>query len=373
MTDTSTPRLNSARVSQACTGAAAIAVLAGLVAVATLPATAGANPVKNGNAPGNSGNTPAANNGSSPGNSGNTPAAQNWNNGNAGGNSGNSGGGGGSPATVIAPELPETLMLTAIIRDFRAHGEAGGHPDFQRYTGSHAAVGLVSEYLGSDGKPQLASTKGRVISSEWRNAAGRPIMPGLYNAQLGDTPGSFVAGESTQISSTNGVNRFNEWFNDTPGVNQSKQVDITLVRQGNTSVYVFDSALHEPYKSKGGFFPIDNDLFGNYEGWNKNFHFTTEIETEFIFHRDANHTFMFTGDDDVWVFIDGQLVIDLGGLHPRREQMIDLNRLEWLECGESYSLKVFHAERRTSESNFRIETTLQLRTINLPATAGMFD
>ena len=100
---------------------------------------------------------------------------------------------------------------------------------------------------------------------------------------------------------------------------------------------------------------------------------TTEIETEFTYVQGAGYVFKFTGDDDVWVFIDGKLVIDLGSLHPVREQFIALDRLDWLEDGETYRLKIFHAERRTSASNFRMETTLPLRPVTIPSITAAFD
>lgn len=190
-----------------------------------------------------------------------------------------------------------------------------------------------------------------------------------------DTPGVMVpsgsgVGSDTQLSTEE---NFSQWFRDVPGVNSSKVVPLTLNRVEGTNRYVMDSRYDEPWKSLGGFFPINGDMFGNYNGWDKNFHFTTEIRTQFVYERGANHVFTFSGDDDVWVFIDGKLVMDLGGLHPRREQTLELDRLDFLEDNKAYELVVFHAERHTTESNFRIETTLVLRNAEMPNVTNMFD
>lgn len=270
--------------------------------------------------------------------------------------------------------LPATLDLTAVIRDFKAKEQQGGHKDFQAYSGS-TTVGLVEDTVGRDGKPVPKSLRGMKISSQYKNKAGKNINPALYDQALGDVKGSLVTGDAA--NGFYSYDSFNQWYNDVAGVNTSKTVNLSLKRTANTNRYVFDSAADEPYKTRGGFFPINGELYGNYgnnsAGKMSNFHFTTEIDTEFVFEKGKGQVFTFTGDDDVWVFIAGKLVIDLGGLHSKSEQTIDLDRLSWLNDGQVYSLKVYHAERRTSESNFRVETSIKLRQVEAPATSGLYD
>jgi fibro-slime domain-containing protein len=266
--------------------------------------------------------------------------------------------------------LPASISLDATIRDFKANGETGGHPDFQFFSGS-TTIGLVRDTLDSSGKPVVASLRGRTIGSEFRDSAGRFINPALYSAARGD-----VAGLLSNGGSGNGLTsaeRFSQWYRDVSGVNVSKQVALSLARQPNTNRYVFNSATDAPYAARGGFFPINGELYGNYANTGKNFHFTTEINTEFVYKRGQGQVFKFTGDDDVWVFIGGRLAIDLGGLHSIKEQYIDLDRLSWLQDGQVCTLNIFHAERRTTQSNFRIETTLELRSVLPPATTNLHD
>jgi fibro-slime domain-containing protein len=266
--------------------------------------------------------------------------------------------------------LPEKLQLRAVIRDFKGKNEKNGHPDFESYGNSAITTGLVQDTLDGEGKPVFKAKRGKQITTEFTDSAGRKILPSLCDTSKGDKPGKLDDVSSDQLT---GAAQFDQWYRDTPGTNLSKVVVMELIRVSGTNRYVFDSASDEPYKAKGGFFPIDGDGWGNTPGWNKNFGFTTEIDTTFFFERSKGHVFTFTGDDDVWVFIDGKLVMDLGGLHPRREQTLELNRLSWLEDGKVHKLKVFHAERHTSESNFRIETTLNLVPADLPQGSALFD
>ena len=61
--------------------------------------------------------------------------------------------------------------------------------------------------------------------------------------------------------------------------------------------------------------------------------------------------------DRFWVFIDDQLVIDLGGVHGVAMQTVNIDALG-LQAGVTYPLDVFHAERHTTQSNFRIDTSI---------------
>ncbi|GJM18253.1 MAG: hypothetical protein DHS20C14_04660 [Phycisphaeraceae bacterium] len=270
--------------------------------------------------------------------------------------------------------LPEKRALQAIIRDFRGADEANGHADFQSFSGD-TTVGLVEPMLDADGRPVAADLRGQKIVTNYTDADGRPINPALYDATFGDTIGVLETGPSSN-GLTSAVS-FSQWYRDIPGINASTQVDLVLTREPGTDRYVFDSDIDTPYAARGGFFPIDGALYGDYhqlrDGEAHNYHFTTHIATEFTHTPADEQVFSFTGDDDVWVFVDGRLVLDLGGLHSKREQTVDISRLDWLVAGENYRLDIFHAERRFRDSNFRIETTLRLRKSDLPPSSGLHD
>ncbi len=288
-----------------------------------------------------------------------------------------------SMATGPAPSAPETpkpadayshlpakLALNAVIRDVKGRSEEGGHPDFEFYGNTYVRMGLLKDTLDAEGKPSVLSLQGTDIRKSYLDASGQIIYPAQFDPARGDRKGELASCDDNMITSEAS---FASWYRDTRGVNLTKVIPLVLERQPGTDRYVFDSAIHEPYKTLGGFFPIDGDLFGNFAGWNHNFHFTTEVRTTFLFKRGTGQVFKFTGDDDVWVFVDGKLVLDLGGLHPKREMFLELDRLDWLENGGVYPLVVFHAERHTRESNFRIETSILLRAVEPPPAEGLAD
>lgn len=269
--------------------------------------------------------------------------------------------------------LPSTITLTGVVRDFREKSVSGGHADFERDPTSGFAQYLqqCNDELDEEGKPVFRST-GNKLSSQWRDRQGRNIIntKSYLNRLTGDVAGSMAstAGGSTTTSAA-----FAQWFRDVPNVNVSRQLPVTLVRQPGTNTYTFNDRTDATYSGRGGFFPINGELFGNSRNDNKNFHFTYELATEFVYRRGSGQVFTFTGDDDVFVFVDNKLVIDIGGVHSAASQSIDLDRCNWLEDGQTYSLKFFFAERHRTQSNFRIDTTLQLRSVDPPTTTNLYD
>lgn len=212
-------------------------------------------------------------------------------------------------------------MLFGTVRDFKLGSLSEGHPDFETApdsTRQDGVSGIVLSQLGDDGKPVYAE----------------PTDP--------------LAGMS-------GKDNFDQWYRDTPGVNQTYIVAMKLYNVDGVST--FSASVNNGRDAQdSSYFPLDGAGFGN-EELDHNFAFTTEIHTAFIYK--GGETFTFVGDDDVWVFVDKQLVIDLGGRHSQLKGSIELDTLGLTE-GETYSLDVFNAERHTTQSNFRIDTTLTL-------------
>jgi len=216
--------------------------------------------------------------------------------------------------------LASTITLNGTIRDFHSGAGNPGQPWFEGNIDGQVVTGLVSSTLND-------ATKDPV-----RTAVAAGSMPGSS---------SF----------------FYNWYNNT-AINSSANYAITLNNGGSGNVYSY---------SNNSFFPIDNQLFGN-EGNSHNYHFTYEVHTDFTY--TGGESFTFFGDDDLWVYINNQLVIDLGGVHTSASKTVNLDTLS-LTLGQTYDFDLFFAERHTSQSNFMMETSIALNQNPVPEPTTM--
>lgn len=219
-------------------------------------------------------------------------------------------------------------IIPVVFRDFTQD-----HPDFEMdFSGDGVRLNLIAKTLGTDGKPVFASS------------LGCPARQGTQECRT-----DYNADRPVITSATT----FDQWYRDVGGTTNMKfDRELELVEDQNTGLYKYTSS---------DFFPIGPmEGFGiTPPGQGKNFLFTTEIHLTFTYV--ANQKFSFRGDDDLWIFINKQLALDLGSMHGVESGTIDFDAQAaalGITPGRAYSMDIFHAERHTSASNFTIETNI---------------
>jgi fibro-slime domain-containing protein len=244
-----------------------------------------------------------------------------------------------------------TLTLRAKLRDFKDYlpTDATTHRDFEN-----------DAYMDCGGKDlgyvrNTLAVDGTVDTTLYRGDNRGPVLQKLTHPT------------KPALQCFTSIEKFGDWYNDKPAVNRSFYTDLVLTRNAQ-GLYTFNDDDFLPLNPGAGwskFQPSDPDPFGPRVDITPNdvWGFTMELHTNFTYVAGQKQVFTFKGDDDVWVFINDRLVIDLGGLHPQLTATVNLDSQAvalGLVDGASYPLDFFFAERHSTGSHCQITTSLQL-------------
>jgi fibro-slime domain-containing protein len=254
---------------------------------------------------------------------------------------------GGVGAQVV---YPTTMKVPVTYFDYHSDGS---NPDFN--PGLHDGrkhLNLVATTLDADGLP----TRGDSIFfsyevGKWFRpwVAGAPgnLEKPVYNKPAGTLIGTPTnAGPDALYS--------NVVFDKTDSLT------FTLVPLSN-GVYEFDDQEFWPLDNRAGSFGNEPSVgpagTGSYNL--HNYGFTMMLRWTFTYQPGL--VFNFRGDDDVWVFIDSTLVMDLGGIHSPENGVLLVDNIApglGLVLGSTYSFDLFYCERQATGSSIRITSNI---------------
>ena len=267
----------------------------------------------------------------------------------------------------------QTLQVDVVFRDFIGtgttapnQGSAIAHPDFEFDSG------FVNDVNNQDPFDGLGTSI---------------IDAGIVQTTLGIDGVPVHTGGPTPVNTTNNnAALFDSWFKDDPTFNTTINSTLGFEFDEGLGLFVFDTTEFFPINGQGFGNTVDDDgllladttplndapefsfnvLGDNDVQEGPNYHFTMHINAEFDYL--GGEVFNFTGDDDLWVFIDGELVVDGGGLHKALDGSVALDDLGFtLET--THEIDIFFAERHQNDSVFRIETSILFGDVIAPIPA----
>ena len=185
-------------------------------------------------------------------------------------------------------------------------------------------------------------------SATLNNSNGQSnTISGLQNF-FNPSPKNGLVYDGVSHSSTIFTNNF--WPMDTA----AGRTDALWGKYGKEGSFAGFEEWKDGWKGKAGTFPSGDD--GNAHNWFFGMNFAIDFSLTADYEGPLEYYFF--GDDDLWVFLDNQLVCDIGGVHSSIGEYVDLR--DYLPAGSSgkHTLSFFYTERGASGSTCYMSFTL---------------